>query len=52
VGGIIPEADRERLAALGVRAVFGPTDYSLGQILDRLVDLVIERRNQVQPATF
>lgn len=52
VGGIIPKTDLEQLSALGVRAVFGPTDYSLGQILDRLVDLVIERRNQVQPAPF
>ena len=44
VGGIVPEADQKALADLGVRAVFTPKDYEFASIMDRLVDLVEERR--------
>ena len=43
MGGIIPEADRSRLAALGVRAVFTPKDSNLGLIIDRIVAIGEER---------
>ncbi|HEY1852474.1 MAG TPA: acyl-CoA mutase large subunit family protein [Candidatus Binataceae bacterium] len=43
MGGIIPEADRARLAALGVRAVFTPKDSNLGAIIDRIVAIGEER---------
>ncbi len=37
MGGIIPEADRPRLAAMGVRGVFTPKDSNLGAIIERIV---------------
>ena len=37
VGGIIPEADAESLRSHGVAAVFTPKDYSLNQIMERVV---------------
>ncbi len=37
VGGIIPEADGKALLAQGVAAVFTPKDYSLNEIMDRIV---------------
>jgi ethylmalonyl-CoA mutase len=43
MGGIIPEADRTRLAALGVRAVFTPKDSNLGAIIERIVAIGEER---------
>jgi methylmalonyl-CoA mutase cobalamin-binding subunit len=43
MGGIIPEADRARLTALGVRAVFTPKDSNLGAIIDRIVAIGEER---------
>jgi ethylmalonyl-CoA mutase len=39
VGGIIPEADRERLLRLGVKAVFTPKDSSLATIVQRIAEL-------------
>jgi ethylmalonyl-CoA mutase len=44
VGGIVPRADADALRARGVRAVFTPRDYELATIMERLVDLVEERR--------
>jgi len=43
MGGIIPEVDRLRLTALGVRAVFTPKDSNLGAIIDRIVAIGEER---------
>jgi (2R)-ethylmalonyl-CoA mutase len=43
IGGIIPEADRERLAHLGVRAVFTPKDSNLGAIIERIIAIGDER---------
>ena len=43
MGGIIPEADRARLADLGVRAVFTPKDSNLGAIIERIVAIGEER---------
>jgi (2R)-ethylmalonyl-CoA mutase len=40
VGGIIPPADAQRLAALGVAAVFTPKDYGLTEIMRGVVDIV------------
>jgi ethylmalonyl-CoA mutase len=39
MGGIIPEADRERLLHLGVKAVFTPKDSSLTAIVQRIAEL-------------
>lgn len=43
MGGIIPEADRARLTAMGVRAVFTPKDANLGAIIERIVAIGEER---------
>jgi ethylmalonyl-CoA mutase len=43
MGGIIPEADRLRLAEMGVRAVFTPKDSNLGAIVERIVAIGEER---------
>jgi len=43
MGGIIPEADRPRLADLGVRAVFTPKDSNLGEIVERILAIGEER---------
>jgi (2R)-ethylmalonyl-CoA mutase len=39
MGGIIPEDDREKLRALGVRAVFSPKDGNLGAIVGRIIEI-------------
>jgi (2R)-ethylmalonyl-CoA mutase len=39
-GGIIPRDDFEALRAKGVRAIFTPTDYSLIDIMERIMDVV------------
>ena len=40
VGGIIPEADAERLRQEGVAAVYTPKDFELDHIMSDLIDLV------------
>jgi (2R)-ethylmalonyl-CoA mutase len=40
VGGIIPEADAERLRRDGVAAVYTPKDFELDHIMSDLIDLV------------
>ncbi len=49
VGGIIPEADRDKLMAGGVAAVFTPKDFELAKIMRRIAELADEHR-QRQPA--
>ena len=49
VGGIIPEEDRPRLAALGITAVYTPKDYELARIMDDLAGIV-ERHRQATAA--
>jgi (2R)-ethylmalonyl-CoA mutase len=44
VGGIIPEADRERLISGGIAAVYTPRDYELARIMDEIVTLAEQRR--------
>ncbi len=39
-GGIIPEADADRLRAAGVAAVYTPKDFELDRIMSDLIDLV------------
>ena len=39
MGGIIPEADRTALLALGVKAVFTPKDSNLGEIIGRIITI-------------
>src|SRR5947209_12502482 len=43
VGGIIPEADAERLRQSGVAAVYTPKDWDLNQMMRDIVALVAER---------
>ena len=43
IGGIIPRHDIATLEGLGVRKVFTPSDYELGEVMERLMD-VIEAR--------
>jgi (2R)-ethylmalonyl-CoA mutase len=40
VGGIIPDADAERLRREGVAAVYTPKDFELDHIMSELIDLV------------
>ncbi|MCC6662266.1 MAG: cobalamin-dependent protein [Polyangiaceae bacterium] len=40
VGGIIPEADRGTLRALGVAAVYTPKDFQIARILTELCEIV------------
>ncbi|MGA0064538.1 MAG: methylmalonyl-CoA mutase family protein [Ilumatobacteraceae bacterium] len=44
VGGIIPEEDRERLLALGIRRVYTPKDFDIPLIMDDIVDIVAANR--------
>jgi len=48
VGGIIPEADARELVSLGAAAVFTPKDYSIDQIMIRIVN-EIRRANSLEP---
>ncbi len=43
-GGIIPEADRPRLVAAGVAAVYTPKDFELTRIMGEIVDLAVAHR--------
>ena len=43
VGGIIPRGDIAALEALGVRKVFTPSDYELGEVMERMMDVIEER---------
>ena len=43
VGGIIPEADAQKLLALGVQRVYTPKDFEISRIMGDIVDLVAER---------
>jgi len=44
-GGIIPEADRERLIAQGVARVYTPKDFELARIMGELTDLAVAARS-------
>jgi len=54
VGGIIPEEDRERLAELGIAAVYTPKDFELARIMDDLASIVERHRmtSAAAPATL
>jgi (2R)-ethylmalonyl-CoA mutase len=41
-GGIIPPEDAEKLAALGVRAVYTPKDFNLNTIMEDMVNVIRE----------
>ena len=45
VGGIIPEEDRPRLLAQGVRAVYTPKDFQLGRIMRDIAEIVAAKRS-------
>jgi (2R)-ethylmalonyl-CoA mutase len=44
VGGIIPEDDRPRLAALGIAAVYTPKDFQMNKIMREVADLAVAHR--------
>jgi (2R)-ethylmalonyl-CoA mutase len=41
-GGIIPPQDAEKLAALGVRAVYTPKDFNLNSIMEDMINVIRE----------
>jgi (2R)-ethylmalonyl-CoA mutase len=45
MGGIIPEADRQALLALGVKAVFTPRDSNLGEIVGRIIEIAGRKKS-------
>ncbi|MSX54545.1 MAG: protein meaA [Actinobacteria bacterium] len=45
VGGIIPEADRQRLLDAGVAAVYTPKDFQLAKIMDDVAHLAAAHRS-------
>jgi (2R)-ethylmalonyl-CoA mutase len=45
MGGIIPEADRKALLALGVKAVFTPRDSNLGEIVGRIIEIAGRKKS-------
>ena len=47
-GGIIPEADRSRLLAADVAAVYTPKDFELTKIMQQIVDLAVAHRERSQ----
>jgi (2R)-ethylmalonyl-CoA mutase len=44
VGGIIPEADRQRLLDAGVAAVYTPKDFELSRIMRDVAELAVAHR--------
>ena len=46
LGGIIPEQDRARLAAMGIARVYTPKDFELGRIIRDIAELAAEHRSQ------
>ena len=44
VGGIIPEADRERLLAAGVAAIYTPKDFEMATIMRDVANLTVTHR--------
>jgi (2R)-ethylmalonyl-CoA mutase len=49
VGGIVPDADREKLEREGVARVYTPKDYKIAHIVGEIADLAIDRRNRLAP---
>jgi (2R)-ethylmalonyl-CoA mutase len=48
VGGIIPDADRAQLEAMGVARVYTPKDFRLAAIMRDIADLAATRRSSPQ----
>ncbi len=48
VGGIIPDADRAQLEAMGVARVYTPKDYKLAMIMHDIAQLAASRRSSPQ----
>jgi ethylmalonyl-CoA mutase len=44
VGGIVPDADAERLRAAGVARVFTPKHFEITDVLDQVVDAIVDAR--------
>jgi (2R)-ethylmalonyl-CoA mutase len=44
LGGIIPEADRENLRAMGVAAIYTPKDFDIARIMREIATLADNRR--------
>ncbi|MFM8972652.1 MAG: protein meaA [Actinomycetota bacterium] len=51
VGGIIPDADRDRLADMGVARVYTPKDYRLAAIMRDIAELAAAHRSGANPQT-
>jgi ethylmalonyl-CoA mutase len=50
VGGIIPQADAQKLREAGVAGVYTPKDFDVNRIMDEIVDLVCEKSATPSPA--
>ncbi len=46
LGGIIPDADAQRLTQLGIARVYTPKDFDMTKIMNDIVDLVEDYRSQ------
>ncbi len=46
MGGMIPESDFQALKDTGIHSIFTPSDYSLVNIMERIMDIVEEFRNK------
>lgn len=44
VGGIIPQADFDKLYEMGVKKIFTPSDYHLIEIMDKIMEIVENNR--------
>ena len=45
LGGIIPEADRANLSAMGIARIYTPKDYELSRIMRDIADIAVAHRN-------
>ena len=49
LGGIIPEADVEKMKADAIRKVYAPKDFNLNLIMSEIADVVAEANNLQLP---
>jgi len=51
IGGIVPDADRDRLLAAGVARVYTPRDYRIAEIMADIAELALAARSErLRPA--
>ena len=50
LGGIIPKEDIKDLEKLGIKAIFGPSDYELTKVIAKVMDVVEEKEKAIAKA--